>query len=56
MESRYDGDPAKMWAAYNAGPGAMDKANKQGSGWLNHLPQETQKYVRKNMGALRRLK
>ncbi len=26
MEQRYGGDYSKMWAAYNAGPGAVDKA------------------------------
>ena len=53
MERRYGGDPAKMWAAYNAGPGALDKAiQRGGENWLRYLPQETQDYVRKNIRAL----
>lgn len=53
MQSRYGGDLAKMWAAYNAGPGALDKALKQGGeNWLRLLPRETQDYVRKNIRAL----
>lgn len=46
------GDPAKAWAAYNAGPGAVDKALQQGGRWLQALPKETQAYVAKNMSAL----
>jgi soluble lytic murein transglycosylase-like protein len=52
MEKRYNGDPAKMWAAYNAGPGRVDKAIEDGGDWLSRLPRETQNYVRKNMRAL----
>ena len=61
------GDPAKAWAAYNAGFGAVDKALAEAkkdaetgafrSGvpadwWLQKLPKETQAYVGKNMQAL----
>lgn len=50
MQDRYGGDLAKMWAAYNAGPGRVDRAIKSGgSNWLSLLPRETQDYVRKNM-------
>lgn len=53
MQQRYGGDLAKMWAAYNAGPGRLDRAISQyGSGWLGAMPPETQNYVRRNMGAL----
>jgi soluble lytic murein transglycosylase len=55
MEKRYDGDPAKMWGAYNAGPGRLDSLVRQyGSGWLDRAPRETQAYVRRNMRALGR--
>jgi len=35
-------------AAYNAGPGAVRRALQRGgpNGWINHVPRETQKYVR----------
>lgn len=49
MQTRY-GDDAKALAAYNAGPGAVDAAVKMhGDAWLDHLPDETQKYVAKGM-------
>lgn len=56
MLQRY-GDPAKAWAAYNAGPGTLDKALKDAntqrtSDWLSNMPKETQAYVAKNMAAL----
>lgn len=59
LVQRYDGDPAKAWAAYNAGPGVVDKALKgsaAGSGvdWLSSMPKETQAYVQKNLAALQK--
>lgn len=40
-------DPNKAAAAYNAGPDAVSKAiAKHGDKWLEHLPAETQKYVK----------
>lgn len=54
MESRYGGDLAKMWAAYNWGPGAVDKAvAKHGANWLAHAPAETRAYVARNLRAVR---
>jgi soluble lytic murein transglycosylase-like protein len=53
MQSRYGGDMAKVWAAYNAGPGRVDEAlKKHGAGWLQNMPAETRSYVRKNLKAL----
>ena len=52
------GSPDKAWAAYNAGPGALDaamtKATAAGNpgAWLTSLPAETQAYVAKNVQAL----
>lgn len=52
MIKRYDGDLAKMWGAYNAGPGTVDDLVKQyGNDWLSHAPKETQDYVQKNVAA-----
>lgn len=54
MERRYGGDLAKMWGAYNAGPGRIDDLVAQyGDNWLRYAPRETQNYVRKNLRALR---
>ena len=53
MEREFGGDYEKMWAAYNAGPGAVQEAIRRGgANWLRYLPQETQNYVRKNIRAL----
>ncbi len=54
MERRYGGDVAKMWGAYNAGPGRVDNLIKQfGGNWLNRAPSETRDYVSRNLRALR---
>ena len=52
MLKRYGGDPAKAWAAYNAGPGRVDEAIAGGGDWLSRLPAETQAYVKKNVAAI----
>ena len=53
MERRYGGDYAKMWGAYNAGPGRIDDlVQRHGDNWLRYAPKETQDYVRKNLRAL----
>jgi soluble lytic murein transglycosylase len=53
MQQRYGGDLAKMWAAYNAGPGRVDGlVKKHGQNWLQYAPKETRDYVAKNLRAL----
>jgi soluble lytic murein transglycosylase-like protein len=53
MQQQFGGDMAKVWAAYNAGPGRTQAAiAKYGDDWLRYMPSETQNYVRKNMRAL----
>ena len=51
MMKRYDGDTQKASAAYNAGPGRLDrvlaKAEKNGKDWRNLLPRETRNYLKK---------
>ncbi len=49
MLKEYGGDVNKALAAYNAGPGALDKAVKEAKGgdYLALLPKETQDYVAK---------
>lgn len=54
MQDRYGGDPAKMWGAYNAGPGRVDGLiDRYGDNWLNYAPAETRNYVRNNLRRLR---
>lgn len=52
MFQRY-GDPAKGWAAYNWGPGNVDRVLHHGDDWWRHLPGETLNYVARNMRAMR---
>lgn len=53
MMQVYGNDPAKAWAAYNWGPGNLDRAIKEhGGNWLQNAPQETRDYVSRNMAAL----
>jgi hypothetical protein len=64
MLKLHDGNLAQAWAAYNAGPGAVEKAMDaamrdaretktamQPGAWLKHMPAETQDYVAKNLKA-----
>lgn len=52
MQTRYGGDLAKMWGAYNWGPGNVDRAiATYGPDWLTHAPAETQAYVSSNLAA-----
>lgn len=54
MVKEYGGDTTKAWAAYNAGPGAVNEAIKSAKdgNWLALLPKQTQDYVAKNQAAL----
>ena len=51
---RHYGSPAVAWAAYNAGPGRVDRALQSGRNWLSRLPRETREYVERNIAALQR--
>ncbi|MGL5735590.1 MAG: lytic transglycosylase domain-containing protein, partial [Beijerinckiaceae bacterium] len=54
MQKRYGNNLPKMWAAYNWGPGNVDKAiAAHGENWLSHAPKETRDYVARNMRAVR---
>jgi soluble lytic murein transglycosylase-like protein len=52
LHQRYGGNLARMWAAYNMGPGAMDRAlAKYGDDWLSHVPPSVRQYVSKNLSS-----
>lgn len=54
MQRKFGGDPAKMWGAYNAGPGRLDDLiARHGDDWLQHAPRETQNYVAQNLRLMR---
>jgi len=47
----YGGDQAKALAAYNAGPGAVNRAvANYGDNWLSAMPSETRNYVASILG------
>lgn len=50
MVREYDGDVSKALAAYNWGPGNLDKAVKEhGPNWLQNAPEETRNYVERGV-------
>ena len=50
MVREYDGDVSKALAAYNWGPGNLDKAVKEhGLNWLQAAPEETRSYVERGV-------
>ncbi|MEO8677199.1 MAG: transglycosylase SLT domain-containing protein, partial [Casimicrobiaceae bacterium] len=52
MLRRFDGDERMAAAAYNAGPGRVERAIKKGGagGWEAHIPDETKAYLGKVLG------
>lgn len=54
MEGKYHGDMRKALAAYNYGPGKVDKiireSKKAGTHWESRLPKETRDYLQKIAG------
>ena len=49
--NEYDGDIAKGLAAYNTGPGNLNKIiKKHGDKWRENLPTETRNYLNKIIG------
>lgn len=45
---RYNGNYEKALAAYNWGPGNLDRCiEKYGDSWFHHIPAETRRYIEK---------
>jgi soluble lytic murein transglycosylase-like protein len=54
MASLFGNDPAKVAAAYNAGPGRLQETIRQhGNNWLGAMPAETRAYVPRVLRNLR---
>lgn len=48
LTRKYDGDKFKALAAYNFGPGALDRCiANYGDNWRANLPEETRKYLKR---------
>jgi soluble lytic murein transglycosylase-like protein len=53
LSRKYGGDVSKALAAYNWGPGNLDRDIAQnGSNWQANLPRETKDYLNKIVGAI----
>lgn len=53
LTNHYDGDTAKVLAAYNGGFGRVDSLVKKfGDSWYEHLPSETRNYVYNGLNKL----
>jgi soluble lytic murein transglycosylase len=55
MASLFGNDPAKVAAAYNAGPGRLQETiRRHGNNWLGAMPAETRAYVPRVLRNLRK--
>jgi hypothetical protein len=52
LQNRYKGDIGKALAAYNWGPGNIDRASANGKNWQSSLPPESRDYIAKITAAL----
>lgn len=55
LKNKYGGDPEKILAAYNAGPGAVDKAiKKDAENWKDFIPADTrEKYIPRTLARMK---